>query len=143
MGTIAERTTADGKTRYRAQIRITRKGLPPFIKTRTFAKESLAKEWIKRLEAEILVNPAILNPEAKVVSKTLEQFITQYLDEIGDEFANTKKSALNHICTFDIAQKDVYTLSRQDFSSFAIERRKGNPIEMIDGVTPSLSLIHI
>ena len=38
MGTIAERTTADGKTRYRAQIRITRKGLPPFIKTRTFAK---------------------------------------------------------------------------------------------------------
>ena len=72
MGTIAERTTADGKTRYRAQIRITHKGLPPLIKTRTFAKESLAKEWIKRLEAEILVNPAILNPEAKVLSKTLE-----------------------------------------------------------------------
>ena len=70
MGTIAERTTADGKTRYRAQIRITRKGIPTFIKTRTFAKESLAKDWIKRLEAEILVNPAILNPEAKVVSKT-------------------------------------------------------------------------
>jgi len=140
MGTIAERTTADGKTRYRAQIRITRKGLPPFIKTRTFAKESLAKEWIKRLEAEILVNPAILNPEAKVVSKTLEQFITQYLDEISDEFADTKSAALKNIFNYDISHKDVYTLSRQDFSTFAIERRKGNPIEMIDGVAPATAL---
>lgn len=140
MGTIAERTTADGKTRYRAQIRITRKGLPPFIKTRTFAKESLAKEWIKRLEAEILVNPAILNPEAVVVSKTLEQFITQYLNEISDEFADTKTAALKNICNYDIACKNAYTLSRQDFSSFAIERRKGNPIEMIDGVAPSTVL---
>lgn len=65
MGTIAQRTTADGKTRFRAQIRISRKGLPPFIKTRTFPKESLAKEWIKRIEAEILVNPTILNPDAE------------------------------------------------------------------------------
>jgi len=140
MGTIAERTTADGKTRYRAQIRITRKGLPPFIKTRTFAKESLAKEWIKRFEAEILLNPAILNPEAAVVSKTLEQFITQYLGEIGDEFATTKTAALKNICNYDITQKDVFTLSRQDFSSFAIERRKGNPLEMIDGVAPATAL---
>ena len=140
MGTIAERTTADGKTRYRAQIRITHKGLPPLIKTRTFAKESLAKAWIKRLEAEILVNPAILNPEAKVLSKTLEQFITQYLDEISDEFADTKSAVLKNIFNYDISLKDVYTLSRQDFSTFAIERRKGNPIEMIDGVAPATAL---
>lgn len=140
MGTIAERTTADGKVRYRAQIRINRKGLPPFIKTRTFAKESQAKEWIKRLEAEILVNPAILNPEAKVVSKTLEQFIKQYLTEIGDEFAETKTSALKNLCTYDIALKDVYTLSRQDFSSFAIERRRGNPTNLLDGVAPATVL---
>ena len=94
MGTIAERTTADGKIRYRAQIRINRKGLPPFIKTRTFAKESLAKEWIKRIEAEILINPVILNPETQTVSKTLDQFIEKYIEEIGDEFAGTKKAAL-------------------------------------------------
>lgn len=140
MGTIAKRTTADGKLRYRAQIRITRKGLPPFIKTRTFAKESLAKEWIKRLEAEICVNPTILNPEAQIVSKTLEQFIEKYLTEVKDEFAITKSAALKNICTYDLALKDVYTLSRQDFSSFAIERRKGDPIQMIEGVAPSTVL---
>lgn len=140
MGTIAVRTTTDGKTRYRAQIRIKRKGLPPFIKTRTFAKESMAKEWIKRLEAEILVNPAILNPDAQVVSKTLEQFFVKYLEEIGEEFGETKTQALNNLRAYDIALKDVYTLTRQDFSSFAIERRKGNPMEMIEGVAPSTVL---
>ena len=107
MGTIAERKTADGKSRYRAQIRINCKGLPPFIKTRTFPKESQAKEWIKRIEAEILVNPTMLDPEAKIVSKTLEQFIKQYIEEISDEFADTKVSALNNICAYDITQKDV------------------------------------
>ena len=140
MGTITKRQKVDGRFTYTAQIRIKRPDKTTFNKTRTFAKESLAKEWIKRIEAEILVNPAILNPESKVVSKTLEQFINQYLDEIGDEFASTKKSALNHICTYNIAQKNVYTLLRQDYSSFAIERRKGNPVEMIDGVSPSTAL---
>lgn len=140
MGTITPRTNADGKTRYRAQVRVQRKGYPPFVKSKTFSKESLAKEWIKKLEAEVEVNPDILNPSTQRVSKSLENFIKRYLDEIGDEFAHTKKSALNHICTFDIAQKDVYTLVRQDYSSFAIERRKGDPMEMIDGVSPSTAL---
>ncbi|MEB3753801.1 tyrosine-type recombinase/integrase [Acinetobacter sp. MD2(2019)] len=140
MGTIAERITTDGKTRYRAQIRITRKGLPPFIKTRTFAKESLAKEWIKRLEAEILINPAILNPEAVAVSKTLKEFFERYLAEIGDEFGGTKPSALKHIYNYSLAHKNVYDITRQDFSNFAIERRKGNPIEMTDGVAPATVL---
>lgn len=140
MGTIAERKTADGKSRFRAQIRVNRKGLPPFIKTRTFAKESQAKEWIKRFEAELLLNPAMLDPETKTVSKTLKEFITQYIEEIQDEFAETKVSALKHICDYDITQMDVYSLSRQDFSNFAIERRKGDPMQMKDGVSPSTAL---
>ena len=75
MGTITKRQKVDGRFTYTAQIRIKRPDKTTFNKTRTFAKESLAKEWIKRFEAEILVNPAILNPEVQVVSKTLEQFI--------------------------------------------------------------------
>ena len=140
MGTITKRQKVDGRFTYTAQIRIKRPDKTTFNKTRTFAKESLAKEWIKRFEAEILVNPAILNPETQVVSKTLEQFISQYLDEISDEFADTKTSALKNICTYDISQKDAYTLTRQDFSNFAIERRKGNPMTMLDGVAPSTVL---
>ncbi|WP_111894298.1 tyrosine-type recombinase/integrase [Acinetobacter sp. MB5] len=140
MGTITKRQKIDGRFTYTAQIRIKRPDKTTFNKTRTFAKESLAKEWIKRVEAEILVNPAILNPETQTVSKTLDQFIEKYIEEIGDEFAGTKKAALKNICNYDISQKDVYTLSRQDFSNFAIERRKGNPMEMIDGVSPSTAL---
>lgn len=98
---------------YRTQVHIKRPDKTTFNKIRTSAKESLAKEWIKRLEAEILVNPAILNPEARVVSKSLEQFITQYLDEISDEFAHTKTSALQNICNYDIAHNSVLTNSKR------------------------------
>lgn len=140
MGTITKRVDSNGKVRFRAQVRVQRKDLPVFQKSKTFTKESLAKEWIKKLEAEIQINPDILNPETKTVSKTLDQFIERYIEEIGNEFAGTKKSALKNICNYDIAQKDVYSLSRQDFSTFAIERRKGNPMEMLDGVSPSTTL---
>lgn len=74
MGTISKRQKVDGKFTYTAQIRIKRADKTTFNKTRTFKKESDAKEWIKRLEAEILINPAILNPEAVIVSKTLKEF---------------------------------------------------------------------
>lgn len=121
MGTITKREDSNGKVRFRAQVRVQRKDLPVFQKSKTFTKESLAKEWIKKLEAEIQINPDILNPETKTVSKTLDQFIEKYIEEIGDEFAGTKKAALKNICNYDISQKDVYTLSRQDFSNFAIE----------------------
>ncbi|MHA3078608.1 hypothetical protein [Acinetobacter sp. ANC 5502] len=140
MGTITKRVDSNGKVRFRAQVCVQRKDLPVFQKSKTFTKESLAKEWIKKLEAEIQINPDILNPETKTVSKTLDQFIERYIEEIGNEFAGTKKSALKNICNYDIAQKDVYSLSRQDFSTFAIERRKGNPMEMLNGVSPSTTL---
>ena len=53
MGTITKRQTKDGKYRYRAQVRVSQQGLPNFTKSKTFSKESLAKEWIKKIEAEI------------------------------------------------------------------------------------------
>lgn len=54
-----------------------------FQKSKTFTKELLAKEWIKKLEAEIQINPDILNLETQTVSKTLDQSI----EEIGDELS--------------------------------------------------------
>lgn len=140
MGTITKRQKVDGKFTYTAQIRIKRPDKTTFNKTRTFNKESLAKEWIKRIEAEILVNPTILNPELKKVSKTLEELINKYLEEIGDEFGSTKPYALKHLFNYDITQKDIATLTRKDFSDFAIERRRGNSTDLVEGVSPSTVL---
>jgi integrase len=133
MGTVTKRVIKDGTIRYRAQIRITREGLPPFAESRTFSKISLANEWIKRREADIEINPAILQQEI-VQSMPLKILIKRYLEEVTG-FADNKSSALNHICTMPIAGKDVYTLLRQDFSEFAIARKNGDDEK--DGVAPA------
>ncbi|MFX9862854.1 site-specific integrase, partial [Acinetobacter baumannii] len=70
---------------------------------------------------------------------TLAEFITQYLDE-ADNFAESKTSALKFIASLEISEKNIYSLTRQDFSDFAIWRRKGDPITGRDGVAPSTAL---
>ena len=50
MGTITKRTTTNGKIRYVASVRQNRKG-NNFSQSKTFSKESLAKEWIRKTEA--------------------------------------------------------------------------------------------
>ena len=140
MGTVTKRQLKDGTTRYRAQVRVQRSGYPEFKQSKTFSKKSLADEWIKRTEAAIESDPErMLNPEVQLKQKTLREFILQYLDE-ADSFARTKTGALQHIASLDISEKNIYSLTRQDFSDYAIMRRKGDPVKGSDGVAPSTVL---
>lgn len=140
MGTVTKRQLLDGTIRYRAQVRIKKEGYPDFKASKTFSKKSLADEWIKRTEAEIELNPdKILNPVAEVKQATLADFIKRYLSE-ADNFARTKTGALNYISNMEIAEKNIYSLTRQDFADHAISRRKGDPLKGIDGVAPSTAL---
>jgi len=140
VGTVTKRQLTNGTVRYRAQVRVQREGYPPFKASKTFSKKSLADEWIKRTEAEIELNPEkMLNPEAELKHKTLAEFIDQYLDE-ADSFARTKTGALKFIASLEISEKNIYSLTRQDFSDFAIARRKGDPITGREGVAPSTAL---
>lgn len=140
MGTVTKRQTKDGTTRYRAQVRVQRLGYPEFKQSKTFSKKSLADEWIKRTEAAIELNPEkMLNPEVQLKQKTLREFIFQYLEE-ADSFARTKTGALQHIASLEISEKNIYSLTRQDFSEYAILRRKGNPLTGSDGVAPATIL---
>lgn len=137
MGTITQRKATDGTIRYRAQVRAKRQGYPDFHQSRTFSKKSLATEWIKRLESEIERDPdSIFNPKAKK-KLTLAKMIIRYLDEI-DDFERSKLSALNQVAKSELGEKDVYTLTRQDFSDYAIARRKGDQDKL--GVSPSTAL---
>ncbi|WP_023270155.1 tyrosine-type recombinase/integrase [Acinetobacter gyllenbergii] len=140
MGTVTKRTQTDGTTRYRAQVRIKREGYPIFNASKTFSKKSLAEEWIRRTEAEIEINPdKMLNPAEELKQATLAEFITAYLDE-ADSFARTKTGALKQIASVELSEKNIYSLTRQDFSEYAIGRRKGDPIRGVDGVAPSTVL---
>lgn len=141
MGTITKRQTKDGKYRYRAQVRVSQQGLPNFTKSKTFSKESLAKEWIKKIEAEIELNPDLLkHPTQSQYGNTLSHLITHYLDETKGQYNDKYEANLKRIAKYSIAKINVFQLTRQDFSSFALWRRRGEPINMIDGVSPATVL---
>ncbi|APV34861.1 tyrosine-type recombinase/integrase [Acinetobacter soli] len=140
MGTVTKRQLANGTTRYRAQVRVQKEGYPPFKASKTFSKKSLADEWIRKTEAEIELNPEkMLNPAAELKHKTLADFIDQYLEE-ADSFAKSKTGALKFIASLEISEKNIYSLTRQDFSDHAISRRKGDITTGREGVAPATVL---
>ena len=91
MGTIAQRKLKDGTIRYRAEIRINKKGFPAFKESQTFSTKRLANLWIGKREAEIDANPEILFGQENLVDLTLDDAITKYLAEVGF----TKKALLD------------------------------------------------
>jgi hypothetical protein len=119
---------------------VQRESYPIYKVSKTFSKKSLADEWIKRTEAEIELNPKkMLNPQEKLKHATLADFIKRYLEE-ADNFARTKTWSLNNIASLEISEKNIYSLTRQDFADFAITRRKGDPLKGTEGVAPSTAL---
>ena len=59
METIVQRSLSDGTLRYRAEIRVNRKGLPVYKEVRLLAQSTkhIAEKWVKKREVEIENNP--------------------------------------------------------------------------------------
>lgn len=124
MGTITQRKTKDGKVRYRAQVRVKRQGFPDFTRSKTFSKESLAKDWIKKLEASIELDDSILTQSTTDV--TLRELILRYRDEAADQFNPKYSINLARVADYAIAKRHASTLTRQDFTEHALRRFNGN-----------------
>ena len=138
MGTITKRTNPSGAISYRAQVRIKKEGYPSFSESRTFRKRSLAAEWIKKREAEIELNPEILfGDKKKTIMPTVSEAISRYTDEIGTKYGRSKKATLLHILHFDIANKRLNRLKREDIAEYALTRSRGVPDLGIMPVKPS------
>ena len=56
VGTITQRKLKDGTIRYRAEIRINKKGFPEYKESQTFGSKKIAAGWIAKREAEIEKN---------------------------------------------------------------------------------------
>ena len=76
MATIETRRTADGKTGYRAKVRL--RGFPS--ESATFERKTDAKEWAKQTEANIRQGRHFKTAEAK--KHTVGELIDRYLREI-------------------------------------------------------------
>jgi hypothetical protein len=82
MATITPRTGANGVTKYKAQVRIRRKGVIVHQETETFDRRAIAVEWAKKREVE-LAKPGGLTA-VKAEDPPLSQAITQYLTESSE-----------------------------------------------------------
>lgn len=121
MGTIITRQTAKGETRYRAQIRVSRKGERVRSESRTFSKRALAREWMRRREAELeSLGDAALGADADL---TLREGIQIYMAAIGDNFGRSKNACLRALADMPVATLRVVDLVPRDFVDHVAWRR--------------------
>jgi integrase len=125
MGTISQRKLADGTIRFRAEIRISRKGLANFKESKTFNSMRLAQKWLAMREEEIEENPEILLGRSDVTNITLANAIEKYLDEVGNEYGRTKTYCLRLIQKFPIAQYIITKIRPADISEHVALRKGG------------------
>ncbi len=125
MGTISQRKLADGTIRFRAEIRISRKGFANFKESKTFSSMRLAQKWLVMREEEIEENPDILLGRSDVTNITLANAIDKYLDEVGSEYGRTKTYCLRLIQKFPIAQYIITKIKPADISEHVALRKAG------------------
>lgn len=125
MGTISQRKLADGTIRFRAEIRISRKGFANFKESKTFSSMRLAQKWLAMREEEIEENPDILLGRSDVMNITLANAIDKYLDEVGNEYGRTKTYCLRLIQKFPIAQYIITKIKPADISEHVALRKNG------------------
>ena len=125
MGTISQRKLADGTIRFRAEIRISRKGFANFKESKTFSSMRLAQKWLAMREEEIEENPDILLGRSDVTNITLANAIEKYLDEVGNEYGRTKTYCLRLIQKFPIAQYIITKIRPADISEHVALRKGG------------------
>jgi integrase len=102
MGTITPRTSAAGKTTYKAQVRIRRGGVIIHQETQTFDRRTVALAWTKKRETE-LAKPGALEI-IKSDDPPLSQVIRQYVDESQKNLTHNKKTSLLYLAKQELTK---------------------------------------
>ncbi|AUQ93880.1 putative phage integrase protein (plasmid) [Phaeobacter inhibens] len=119
MGTIAERKLSDGRTAYKAQIIIKRKGEPTHRESRQFPRRSTAKAWMDRREKELRAPGGLEKARGK--RKTLADAIDQYIDDHKKIYGRSKAQVLQKLKDMPISQKPCDEITSQHLVDLARE----------------------
>ncbi|WP_109468519.1 site-specific integrase [Albibacillus kandeliae] len=111
MGTIAERKLANGRTAYKAQIIIKRKGEATYRESRQFPRRSTAKAWMDRREKELRAPGGI--EAARGTRKTLADAIDQYIDDHKKAYGRSKAQVLQRLKEMPIASMPCEEITSQ------------------------------
>lgn len=117
MATIVARRRKDGSIGYTAQVVLKRDGKVVFRKAQTFDRETAAKAWAAKKEAE-LAKPGALE-EVRRPRETLADMIAAYVKLKRDDMGRTKAQVLEAIKGHDIGGKAVESITSQDVVAWA------------------------
>lgn len=146
MGSITTRKGANGTNSFRAVIRITKKGYPPYSESKTFNSKKIAENWLKKREVEIQENPDILLGKETLIDLTLADATDKYLEEVGSEYGRTKRYSLLLIKKLPIARNIITKIKSVHLADHVALRKSGVPhlsLEPIVTSTQQHELLHI
>lgn len=107
MGTITERKTQKGVSRFTAQIRLKKDGQVVHTEARTFAKRKLAETWMVKREAALALGlPARADPV------TVGQLITRYLNLADDQARDYARGPAINRSKYEL----LYRMLKDEFS---------------------------
>lgn len=124
MGTIVERTRADGSVAFRAQILIKSNSRIVHQESSTFDRRSTAEAWLKNRERELHAPGGLEAVQRKTGS--VGDILKDYLAEMGTSMGRTKTQVLRSIrADFMIAEIPCQDLRSKDIVDFARSLRRG------------------
>jgi integrase len=123
MGTITTRRTKSGGVRHTAQIRLKRDGIIVHTEAQTFSTAALAKEWLRRREAELEGQRA--RGETVGVRMTIGDMVAWYegRERPEEPWGRTKKADLARLKLGALALKRADRMSASDFIDYIDGRR--------------------
>lgn len=123
MGTITNRKRQDGSIRYRAQVRVKRKGKVVYSESQTFGKKGIAKDWIRSREEELQKPGALERVMHRGV--TVGELIGRYIQEVDsiNPFGRSKDAALKALKAMDVADLDALMLKASEVLDHIRSRR--------------------
>lgn len=125
MATVSiEQVLGKKAVKYKARVRLTKKGKKLFEQSKTFQKETQAKSWAKKLAAKLDLEGV---PSETIKSKKMliSELITTYLEHeiISQKVGRTKAATLRALRAYDIAYIYADELTAHDLVEHCILRK--------------------
>lgn len=125
MATISKYRKKNGELSYQATVRVKQGGKVIFSATRSFPKESLARDWARRTEVEA-ASPDFISQHA-LGKLTIAELLTRYRHELTETGAlgRSKSYVLDLLLRSSLAELRVAALSAGEVVAHCQARRAG------------------
>lgn len=125
MATISKYRKKNGELSYQATVRVKQGGRVVFSATRSFPKESLARDWAKRVEVEAAA-PDFISKHA-LGRLTIGELLIRYRDELSATGAlgRSKRGVISLLLRSSLSELQIAELTAGELVEYCQLRRAG------------------